>query len=100
MVIEWKRVRVRPDLVERYIDKDGEVWTAGLEREEGFLGKEIWRGQAEDDREGDLMLVIRWRSREDWEGIPKERLEELERRFRSELPEGHEITDEGAFRPV
>jgi uncharacterized protein (TIGR03792 family) len=96
VVIEWKRVRVRPDLIERYIEKDGEVWTAGLEREEGFLGKEVWRGE----EEGDLMLVIRWRSRGDWEGIPRERLEELERRFRSELPAGHDITDEGAFQPV
>jgi uncharacterized protein (TIGR03792 family) len=96
VVIEWKRVKVRPDLVGRYIDKDREVWTAGLEQEEGFLGKEVWRGEAE----GDLMLVIRWRSRGDWEGISNERLEELERRFRSELPEGHEVTDEGAFRPV
>jgi len=96
VVIEWMRVRVRPDLVERYVEKDREVWTAGLEREEGFLGKEVWRGE----EAGDLMLVIRWQSRGDWEAISKERLEELGRRFQEELPEGHEVIDAGAFRPV
>jgi hypothetical protein len=31
--------------------------------------------------------VIRWRSREDWQGISAKRLDELERRFREAVPE-------------
>lgn len=89
MVIEWQRIRVRPDLRERYIELDDEVWTEGLSREPGFLGKEVWLG--EDGRE--VVLVIRWRSEVDWQGIARRRLEEMERRFRREMPEGYEVVE-------
>ncbi|HWM94286.1 MAG TPA: TIGR03792 family protein [Thermoanaerobaculia bacterium] len=82
-VIEWQRVRVRPELRDSYVEKDAEIWTPELERAEGFLGKEVWLG--EDGSE--VVLLIRWRSREDWEGMPKDRLAELEERFRREVPD-------------
>jgi uncharacterized protein (TIGR03792 family) len=81
MVIEWQRIRVRPDRRDLYIKKDGEIWTAGLAREEGFLGKEVWRGEGSE-----VVLVIRWRSEDDWKGIAQERLDELDRRFRAVVP--------------
>lgn len=96
MIIEWQRVRLKPGLRDRFLEKDEEVWTAGLSREAGFLGKEVWLGEDETD----LFLVIRWESEEAWKGIPRERLDGLERRFREEVPDGHEIVDSGTFRPA
>lgn len=96
MVIEWQRVRMRPDLRQRFLERDEEVWTAGLAREPGFLGKEVWLG--EDP--GEVVLVIRWRSEEDWKGVAAGRLAELESRFRNGLPEGHEIVELKTFIPV
>lgn len=93
MVIEWQRVRVRPEIRERYLEKDAEVWTRGLEAEPGFLGKEVWLGE-----DGEVVLVIRWRSRGDWQGVPPERLAELERRFREAFPdEAHERVECKSF---
>lgn len=96
MVIEWLRIRVKPGLRDCFVKKDEEVWTAGLSREPGFLGKEVWLGEDETD----LFLVIRWESEEAWKRIPQERLDELEQRFGEKFPHGHEIVDSGAFRPA
>lgn len=93
MVIEWQRVKLRPGLRECFLEKDAEIWTAGLAREAGFLGKEVWLGGEETE----VILVIRWESREHWEGIPKERLDAIEERFRRELASGHEIVETRAY---
>lgn len=93
MIIEWQRVRLRPGLRERFLAKDAEIWTAGLAREAGFLGKEVWLGEEETE----VILVIRWESRERWEGMTRERLDAIEERFRRELPSGHEIVETRAY---
>lgn len=93
MVVEWQRVRVRPGMRERFVEKDAEIWTPGLAREAGFLGKEVWLGEEETE----VILVIRWESHGHWKGIPQERLEAIEERFRRELPEGHGIVETRAY---
>ena len=82
MVIEWKKVRVKPEARDRWLEKDREIWTAGLAGEEGFLDKEVWLGEGSE-----VIVMVRWRSEEDWKGIPKDRLEELTRRFGEAVPE-------------
>jgi uncharacterized protein (TIGR03792 family) len=82
MVIEWKKVRVKPEALDRWLEKDREIWTAGLSREESFLDKEVWLGEG-----AEVIVVIRWRSEEEWKGIPQERLDELTRRFSEAFPE-------------
>lgn len=81
MVIEWQRVRVPPEKRDLYVEKDAEIWTSALREQEGFLGKEVWLG--EDGSE--VVLLIRWRSREDWERMPG--VVELAERFCREAPE-------------
>jgi|SRR5215203_5140511 len=101
MIIEWQKIRVRPELRDLYLEKDEEIWTAGLAREDGFLGKEVWLG--EEDSEvilSEIVLVIRWRSEEDWKGMPKERMDELDRRFRAVLPEGWEVAEMRSYQVV
>lgn len=41
MIIEWLKVKVSPELRERYIQKDAELWTAALSSYPGFLSKEV-----------------------------------------------------------
>ena len=94
MIVEWQRVRVHPELRQRFLEADEAVWTAGLAREEGFLGKEVWLDRRQP---GEVVLVIRWRSERAWKGVPDERLEELKRQFEERLPEGHEVVEIRAF---
>ncbi len=91
MVIEWQKVRVQPGARDLYLEKDREIWTAGLAREKGFLGKEVWLG------EGEVILVIRWRREEDWKGMPRERQDDLDRRFREAVPAGWELVETRSY---
>jgi len=97
MVIEWQKIRVKPEARDHWLRKDLEIWTAGLARREGFLGKEVWKGE----EEAEVILVVRWRSEEDWKGIPQEHLDELDRQFGEAVPEGDwERLETRAYRVV
>lgn len=66
MVIELLTVTMNPSVVDAYLVRDREVWTAFLERQPGFLGKEVW---VSNDEPGTVAMVIRWSSRELWKAI-------------------------------
>lgn len=68
MVIERLKVKVSPELRERYIQKDAEIWTAALSSYPGFLGKEVWI----DPELSEVVLVICWANREQWKLFPTE----------------------------
>jgi uncharacterized protein (TIGR03792 family) len=95
MVIEWQKVRVHPEARGLYLEKDREIWTAGLARVEGFLGKEVWLG--EDPEGTEVILVIRWQSEDHWKRMPKERQDDLDRRFREAVPEGWELVETRSY---
>lgn len=78
MVIEWLKIKVSPELREKFIQKDAEIWTAMLASYPGFLGKEVWINPQMPDQ---VVLMIRWRSLEEWKSVPQERLEETEQQF-------------------
>lgn len=82
MIIEWLKVSVSPALRERYIQKDEEIWTAFLSTCPGFLGKEVW---INPDKPDELILIVRWATREQWKSIPQERLELIEQEFVREM---------------
>ncbi len=87
MVVEWKRLRVRADLRQRFVAVDGQIWTAGLAGEPGYLGKEVWLDRGDPEA---VALAIRWRSAADLAGVARTRLDELARSFREAMPEGVE----------
>ncbi|NJL21302.1 MAG: TIGR03792 family protein [Leptolyngbyaceae cyanobacterium SM1_3_5] len=94
MVIEWLRVRVEPELRELFVQKDHEIWTAGLSQHPGFLSKEVW---ISPDRFDEVVLVIRWESFESWKSVPAEALARLDAEFNAVMGETHEIVDAGGY---
>ena len=88
MVIEWLKVNVAPELREQYVQKDHEIWTAGLSRYPGFLNKEVW---ISPDRLDEVVLVIRWESYEAWQAVPADALERIDAEFNSALGNTHAI---------
>lgn len=76
MVIETLKVQLNPSEVDRYIRCDTDIWTPVLEQCAGFAGKEVWW-----DLTGEVMIVVRWASREEWKSIDEGILEETERAF-------------------
>lgn len=78
MVIEWLKFTVDYKSREQFIQQDEEIWTASLSLYPGFLGKEVW---IEPNAPEQLILVIRWQTRQQWKSIPIEDLLEIEKRF-------------------
>ncbi|MEG4917554.1 TIGR03792 family protein [Microcoleus sp. B7-D4] len=74
MVIEWLKFQVPPEKWEAFILRDEEVWTAGLRSLPGFLGKEIWV----DAVENEVVILIRWETREKWKSVPQSTIDELD----------------------
>ncbi|MBE7380869.1 MAG: TIGR03792 family protein [Leptolyngbya sp. SIO1E4] len=83
MIIEWLKFRVPADQRERYVQLDDEIWTAALQTYPGFLSKETWISPEDEEA---VILVIRWRTREEWKAIPEDELAEIEARFDEAVP--------------
>jgi len=74
MVIEWLRFKVPHEKWEAFIQRDEEVLTAGLRSFRGFLGKETWV----DPVENEVVMLIRWETRELWKSVPQSLIDELD----------------------
>ncbi len=95
MVIEWLKVRVTPELREKYIQKDEEIWTTALAKYRGFLGKQVWLDPQKPD---EVVLVIQWENREAWKSVSAADLEATESAFSKEMGEGsYKIIEEGEY---
>lgn len=84
MVIEWLKFKVSALMRETFIEKDAQIWTVALAKYPGFLGKEIWINPNISD---EIVLIIHWENRQQWEAIPRTVLEEIERRFAQAMGE-------------
>lgn len=82
MVIELLKCKVDPDWREQYLQKDAEVWTKALAECPGFLGKEVWLNSEEAS---EVILVIRWATKEQWKSIPEELLNQVEQEFAQQM---------------
>ena len=87
-------MRVSPELREKFIQKDAEVWTSMLASYPGFLGKEVW---INPEIPTEVVIVIRWANREAWESVPAERLQQVEQQFTQEFGEQQEIIEAAEY---
>lgn len=90
VVIELLKVKVAPEHREQYLQIDAEIWTQALARCPGFLGKEVWSNPNEPT---EVILVIRWASREQWKSIPLELLDAIEQQFAQQLGDTSQIVE-------
>ena len=74
MVIEFLTFRVAPADLPAWLDLDERHWTRFLERQDGFVRKEVWRSV---DDESTVHAVIWWASQEQWRAIPQPVLDEV-----------------------
>lgn len=94
MVIEWLKFSVPPHLREKFIHKDEEIWTAFLATCPGFLGKEVW---INPQKPTELILVIRWATREEWKSIPHERLNQIDQRFAQQMGKSYPVIEAAEY---
>jgi uncharacterized protein (TIGR03792 family) len=95
MVIEWLKIQVVPELREKYIQKDEEIWTAALAKLPGYVGKQVWIDPNNADK---VVLVIHWATREAWKSVPTELLEKTEMKFAQQMgKDTYKIIEEGEY---
>ncbi|MBC7971292.1 MAG: TIGR03792 family protein [Verrucomicrobia bacterium] len=95
MVIEWLKIQVIPELREKYIQKDDEIWTTALSKFPGYLGKQVWIDPKNADK---VVLVIQWASREAWKAVPSKDLEATEMEFARQMGKNtYKIIEEGEY---
>jgi uncharacterized protein (TIGR03792 family) len=82
MAIEWLKFIVFPELREKFIEKDAQIWTTKLASYPGFLGKEVWLNPTQPN---ELIMVVRWQSREQWKAIPQADLDATEQEFSRQM---------------
>ena len=79
MVVELLTFTVPPDRLDEWLHVEEQHWTRFLERQPGFVRKEMWRGAQVDGAElpagpERIHAVIWWRSLEDWKAVPADEL--------------------------
>jgi uncharacterized protein (TIGR03792 family) len=84
MVIEWLKFKVSPLFREKFIQKDAEVWTPLLAKCPGFLSKEVW---INPDAEDEIIILVRWETRQQWKEVPQEVIEATDKEFAKQMPE-------------
>ncbi|MBE9200166.1 MULTISPECIES: TIGR03792 family protein [unclassified Nodularia (in: cyanobacteria)] len=94
MVIELLKFRVAPEERENYIQKDAEIWTTWLAKYPGFLGKEVWINPNDST---ELILIIRWATREQWKAIPLADLQIIEDEFTKAMKKSYPIVESAEF---
>lgn len=94
MVIELLKFKVAPELREQFIQKDEEIWTEALAGCPGFLGKEVW---INPNKPTEVILVIRWATREQWKSIPLKLLERIEQQFAQQLGDIYQMVESAEY---
>lgn len=94
MVIEFLKFKVAPDLRENFIQKDAEIWTAALAKYPGFISKEVW---INPNHHTEIILIIRWATREQWKAIPQADLQAIESKFVQAVGKSHPIVESAEY---
>jgi uncharacterized protein (TIGR03792 family) len=90
VAVEWLRIKVNPAQRQRYLQKDAEIWTPALKRYSGFIDKTVWLNPNDD---AEVIIVVRWASREQWFAIPQADLDAIEQRFDKAFPFKYRIQE-------
>lgn len=77
-VIELLKVEVAAEDREKYLQLDREIWTTTLAQFPGFINKEVWLNP---HKPTEVILIIRWRSLQEWKLISPQLLAEIECQF-------------------
>ncbi|AKG20236.1 TIGR03792 family protein [Calothrix sp. 336/3] len=94
MVIEQLKVKVPPNMREKYIQVDAEIWTTALSRYPGFLSKEVWINPNDNT---EIVMVIKWETRKQWKAIPEAELAAIDAQFTKVLGTAYPLTESSEF---
>ncbi len=77
--------KVKPELVEKFIQLDHEIWTLQLAKYPGYVSKEVW---VSEKNPGQVQTIIYWSDMALWKAIDHNELIETDRKFTEAMGEG------------
>lgn len=97
MVIEWLKFHVPHEVQDLFVEKDLAHWTQALAAQPGFVSKEVWTNP---DCPEEIILVIRWRTHQQWKEICPQFLGAIEEAFRTAMGNHpYAMVETGEFYP-
>ena len=78
LAVEELVFQVKPEMVDKYVQLEYEIWTKGLEKLPGFAGSEIWVNK---DVPGEVTSIIFWTDYALWQAIDVKWLIETEKKM-------------------
>ncbi|TVQ59164.1 MAG: TIGR03792 family protein [Spirulina sp. DLM2.Bin59] len=81
MINEWLRFRVNPELREKFIQLDQEIWDGAIATAPGYLGKEVWLGESPDE----VVVIVHWESYPLWKSVPQDLVDATEAEFSAQM---------------
>jgi len=94
MVIEWLRFEVPTNLREAFVQADDEIWSVALAGYPGYLGKEVW---IDTSVPHEVVMVIRWASKQAWDAVPIDKLKQIEAQFSSRMDGAYKLVESRAY---
>lgn len=83
--IEELTFRVKPELLEKYIEQNYAHWIKGLSDKQGFLGGQVWVGEPGT---GEITNLYFWENYEDFTNIDQEWLSGMKKKSGELMGEG------------
>jgi uncharacterized protein (TIGR03792 family) len=94
VAMEYLRVQVKPEEVDRFVQADRDVWTTFLSQQPGFLHKQVLCSKTTP---GEVVILTQWRSREEWKSIPQKLLDETDQKFTVAMGRSVPFTETGEY---
>lgn len=94
VVIEFLKFKIPSQMQEIFLQKDAEIWTTALAQYPGFLGKEVWLNPQDPT---EIIFVVRWATKEQWQAIPLEELAAIEQKFAAALGDTYELVESAEY---
>lgn len=86
--VEQLLFKVNPNMIEKFIETDHEIWTKALSKYPGFISKEVW---VNDSVPGEVITIIYWSDMKLWKAIDHNELIETDMKFQEAMGEGNAI---------
>tara|TARA_B100000212_G_scaffold89636_1_gene65748 strand:- start:38 stop:475 length:438 start_codon:yes stop_codon:yes gene_type:complete len=74
-IVEELRLRVPLRYKETWLKAEEEVWEPWLQKQDGFLGRQIFY----NSKKGEALLLVKWKNRNLWKNISDEEVNKMQK---------------------
>ena len=88
MVVEELRLNVPSQFKEAWIKAEKEIWEPWLEKQDGFLGREIFYNNVKEE----ALILVNWKNRELWKNIDEKEVNIIQNYYEANIKNSLNLT--------